>query len=612
MIDACRRCRLPPAGVNAVWSVRRAGPSVVWAWCGVGMVRRYQQHDGPPVRIPGLPPARSGGWRYWIDRLLDPLTKSPVRPPGVSPHPPGPLPPGNPLTAGPRLPAPAAPIREVLWLRIWLSVAAAVLLLAGAMVWRHYQLRHTCERLLSLAASHENAGEDAAAVGHYREVLGLFPERADVHWKLTLAMDRQAKSLTEKRQVLEMYRRNAAAASEYRGEARLRLAELHWEVGQALEALVLANAALESSPHNSRAWRVKGLVLAHRHEAQEKLAPPELIKTLETAHGLNPNDLPLAAGLAGWLRRSQDYAAADPEQAAQAAQRADEVLDRFVAAHAQDPQAHLARFAYRTHFNLPGSDNDLDAALRLSPDNDEILLAAGGQFRRDRLWRAAKALYERLVKLKPTDARGYLGLALTHAAERNLPTALTVARQGMTNCPHDPWLIVQAAGWCMDQGDTAEVQRLLDRLQSQSGQTRALLPRHQLEALEQTSELLQARILIAEKKLNAAVDRLRALSSFHESRDILPDAIVRRMHVHGMLAECLERQLDWYGAAEQLDALAELDPNDAQRWAKAGRLWLRARQPLRASQRLERALSIDPELAGVRDELKALQLAAPK
>lgn len=576
------------------------------------MVRRFQQSDGPPPGMPGLPPARRTNWRYWIDRLFDPFiresTATPMEPPrGAEPGGGKEFP-----ASGPLLPAPPAHIREVQWLRIWLSLAALVLLLAAAVWWRHYQLQHTQQRLIALADAYVEQGDDASASRHYRAVMGLFPGRTDVLWKLTQAVDRQAKSLGQKQQVLELYRRSASAVSDRRTDARLRMAELYWDLGQGLEALSLASAALNDAPHSARAWRVKGLTLAHRHEAQDDVAPAELIETLETAHKLNPDDLPLAAGLASWLRRPSDKGKNDAAEVEKAAQRADEVMDEFVNRHAQQPQAFLARFAYRMHFSQPDAEADLDAALRLSPDNDEILLAAGGQFRKDRYWRAAKAVYERLIGLKPTDARGHLGLALTYAGQRDLESALRIAKQGMVDCPHDPWLVVQSAGWNLDLGNAAEVDRLLDRLDSQWSQTRALLPSHQIEALEQTAELLRARKLIGEKKLNAAVDRLRALSSFHESRDILPEAITRRMQVHGLLAQCLEQQLDWYGAAEQLDALANLDPNNAPRWVQAGRIWLRAHQPLRASQRLERALSIDPELPGVRDELRALQSAAPK
>lgn len=509
--------------------------------------------------------------------------------------------------SGALLPPPPAHIREIKWLRIWLSLAGLLLFVVAAVAWRQYQIQNTRDRLLALADAHVAAHEDAAAVKLYREALGLFPKRGDVLWKLTLAFDREAKNVSQKQQAVELYRRSAAAASDYRQDARLRMAELLWDIGSGEEALALANGALDTSPHNARAWRVKGLTLAHRHDAQDKVAPAELLESLETAQKLNPHDLPLAAGLAGWLRRSSDAAAAEKNAA-----RADQVMDQFVALHADAPPAYLARFAYRTHFALPEADKDLDAALRLSPDNDEIVLAAGQQFRKEKQWRAAKALYERLVKLKPNDARGHLGLALTYSSQRDLDGALKAANQGMADCPHDPWLIVQACGWNLDKGDPAEADRLLDRVESQWNQIKALLPPHQIKALEQSCELLKIRKLIRENKLNTAVDRLRTLSAYHESQDILPEVMVRRLQIHGMLAHCLVQQLDWYGAAEQFDALAKLEPNNAQRLVQAGRTWLKAHQPLRASQRLERALSIDPNLEGVAEELRALQRAAPK
>lgn len=561
------------------------------------MVRKFQLPEGPGQALPGLPPARNQ-WRYWLDLTLDRLWQlgAPRSPPADPFAPPPPHPKEKPGYE-----------REILWLRVALTLVAAVVLLAAAAWWRNRQLHLTRDRLIAQADAQAAAGEGAAAIQGYRAAWALFPDRSDVLWKLTETYDRGAVTPSQKRQSLDYYRRVASLDVQHRRAARERMAELLWDLGAGLESLSLAEAVLDEAPHSPRAWRVKGLALAHRHDAQADAAPEELIAALDTAYKLNPDDLPLAAGLAGWLRRAPGEAS--PQEAAQ---RADAVMDQYLERHPNDPQAHLARFAYRSYFDLPGADDDLETALRLAPEHGEVTLAAGQQFRSQKNWTAARKLYARLVELKPGDARGHLGLALSYAGQRDLPRAVQAAQRGIEASPQDPWLIVQACGWSHDLGDPAAAARLLERLQSQWGRTRELLPPHQIAALEQARELLEIRGDMAANKLNSAVDRLRALAAYHESRDILPEAMSRRLQVHTLLVLCMEKQLDWYGAAEQRDALARLEPNSADRWATAGRAWLKARQPGRAIQRLERALTVDPGLDDVRAELKSLRASAPK
>ncbi|MCE5268544.1 MAG: tetratricopeptide repeat protein [Planctomycetaceae bacterium] len=91
----------------------------------------------------------------------------------------------------------------------------------------------------------------------------------------------------------------------------------------------------------------------------------------------------------------------------------------------KDPRVYLARYEYRLQQRLPAAGDDLKAALRLAPDNVDVLLAAAAGAHRDAVasksqqaapptmkaaFADAKQYYDRIIATAASDPRGYLGL----------------------------------------------------------------------------------------------------------------------------------------------------------------------------------------------------------
>ena len=160
-------------------------------------------------------------------------------------------------------------------------------------------------------------------------------------------------------------------------------------------------------------------------------------------------------------------------------QKADHVMDNLVAAHPDQPEVRLARYQYRLQYKIPGADDDLKEALRLGPENIDVLLASAGALLREArdnasgattakvqsLREAARDKYQKVVTLAPDDFRGYLGLGDTQRDLGRSQEAIDAWKLGLRFAPASAATFdMSLASSLVNSGRFDEAEQPLDQL----------------------------------------------------------------------------------------------------------------------------------------------------
>jgi tetratricopeptide (TPR) repeat protein len=168
---------------------------------------------------------------------------------------------------------------------------------------------------------------------------------------------------------------------------------------------------------------------------------------------------------------------------------ADQVLDQMVEANPQSFQVYLARAAFRRQFDgsLLKAERDVAAALRLAPDEVEVLLTAGELAREQGKLSDARKHLEHGLERHPREVRLYQALAGLELRAGRRAQAVACLRRGLREWPNHSQLLWTLADLALQGGETKEVPGLLEQLRQ------ANLPNAWLEYLD-------ARLKISEEK----------------------------------------------------------------------------------------------------------------
>src|SRR5262245_26629106 len=157
---------------------------------------------------------------------------------------------------------------------------------------------------------------------------------------------------------------------------------------------------------------------------------------------------------------------------------ADEVLDLMVQKNGDSPQAYLTRWrhrpatAYKDEKRLQQGRLDVAAALKLAPEDADVLLAAGelamcegmaaeekvragdanAANDRDAAWDRARDHLQQAIKLNPKDRRTYLTLAQVETTAEKTDAALAALDQGLKALPGQFDLLWMQANLLLDNG----------------------------------------------------------------------------------------------------------------------------------------------------------------
>ncbi len=366
---------------------------------------------------------------------------------------------------------------------------------------------------------------------------------------------------------------------------RRRLAELLLEQERYDEALVSAEALGNEDPTG---LRVKALASVQEMIQREDPASIEAaLASLESAVLQQPADIGLATAYAQALRQN-----AERTKDNSLLRKADDSMDQMVAAapNAENAEAWLARHGYRVQHQLPGADDDLRQALRLAKDPKTMVSAGAAAVAQagraqdpetSRVWlEQSVQVLQKASEAEPPAAGAFLMLGEAFARQTNVDQAIQTWEQGLKKLPADSLfdslnLRMRLASTLLNRGETQKAREHLDQLQALVEEAGRLLSRdpggqRELLNIENTVEMLNGNLLLAEDKTKEAIDKLsRLLDSLPATASDEREKGIRYDTLNA-LGRCYQRTRQWSEAATAFDGAAELSVDQGQAATQAG------------------------------------------
>jgi len=538
----------------------------------------------------------------------------------------------------PRRPKTTAPrgtrqTRRVLNIPLLIATGAAVVVLAPVVYgWHHVQVRRTAEAFLERADVLEEEGDLSAAAAYIYRYLKLNPDDLQTRVRFAETYDRAAETLENKDKASKNYfqvlgklaaAEDEAISPEKQLELRRRLAEVLLEVGavssdhRVSAAREAWNLRQESDGKDPQAARVLALAVFQMIRGGTSpfevwgFLPPKDFNNKPSSVGqvfadalkLNPGDIELSKTLAHIYRQAPDLLNRN-ESALSERKRADEadkIMDEMVAANPADPEARMARCAYRTQYEVPGADEDLRVALRLGAEDLNVLLFAAKYHRQQatsldqgsELYKQALAKaaghYDEAVKLDPSDYRGYVGRGEVYAARGEPEKAIGRWREGLEKCGEDDveatlYLNLPLVELLTRQGQLDDAEVALSTL---SGIFERLAPgqSNQMRQRARTAEeMLRANLFIARRQYLEAIPLLKSVAHSQGSSPAAIQAWLR-------LGQCYGAADQWDQAATAFGRVTVMQPKMVRAQLAAAAAWSQAGDPSLAIPYFERALS---------------------
>jgi tetratricopeptide (TPR) repeat protein len=211
-------------------------------------------------------------------------------------------------------------------------------------------------------------------------------------------------------------------------------------------------------------------LLGQCHEVQEHYADAAVCYWQAMKH--EPTQRDSYVRLATLLRRPDRARwappAADPDQALK--KDPDAVLGLLVSRNGNDWQALLARWHERNPLELKDpakraeAGRDVEEALRLAPEEADVLLAAAELARADGKPEEGRAHLRKACGLHPDDQRLYLALADLEFADGKPDRAIAAINDGLKELPAQPNLLWMLSNLLIDTGDREKAERAIARL----------------------------------------------------------------------------------------------------------------------------------------------------
>lgn len=336
--------------------------------------------------------------------------------------------------------------KRIVWNRRFIAVSfLSALLLAVSLPSLHaWQLRRLAHQFLEQATACEQQGRWSDAQVALERVIALRPDSTSANARVRLArlLDRMTStghvgSVAQRTQVLRAYRRAAKfAAGDESTAAQQRIVELLIELRRFREAERELADQISRKPDDPRTRRFYAIALASLAREQDVVSswsrPVVIGDELQRALDLNPNDLRLCCLMAQAYRDHLHWLS--PRQRAETRTlearvlKADEWMNKAVAANANDPAAWLARYDYRVSHRLEGADADLRKAVELGPRLLTVRLTAAAAARQqgDPSGRSEALAHYRYVldHIDPRNESAWIGVGECLVEDKRLEEAI--------------------------------------------------------------------------------------------------------------------------------------------------------------------------------------------
>lgn len=509
--------------------------------------------------------------------------------------------------------------RSFNWVALGVTMAIFVSGGLGLYFLHRFQLKRSADKLLVMVDSREKDEKWREAAEYLDRYLHLRPGDGEARGRMALDFTRYANSAPSwipKRQAIDLhYRALATGHTKYARELRLSLMDMLIDSTQQRfsEAEKEARQFLEKEPENAKAARTLAIALASLLSdgslANADTKDLKVVKSIEKARKLNLEDVRLATILAVVFREYPAVVQAEYPGSSERErqQRADESMDQLILDNPHSANAYLGRSSYRTKYGLPDANKDLEAALRLSPESPETLLAtadtafgearrlqlsSGDEKKRNEQLLIAKENYEKLVALPQNLQidKSYLGLGDTLFALGDVERAIEVWRKGLLEFKQPTSLLglhARVAEATLERDMlpiTTESLAAIDQILSKLGGS---IPRDEKLGLTRAQDLRRASWYIKQKNLPAAIPLLRQVVLSQAKGDKNVYAAVRAwMHLGSISSTYGE----WLDAATSFDQAGALDVLAPQPRLAAATAWLYAGRADIATERAEQAL----------------------
>ncbi len=464
-----------------------------------------------------------------------------------------------------------------------LAVTASVLLALGVagLFLRHHRQAQLAGYLADRAERLAESGDWQKAQFYQQRFVQLHPSDFDARVKLVDIATELTETRSNSEYLVRLLYETIGLSGEGSSEAKTRLRSLLAEqllnIGDLQAAAREAGEVVESgnakyAPSALRviafaeyfAVPVEGAVsVSDRRESFAKVLP-----LLHDAIEANPKDIALAQTTA-MLYRTYPLLGETSAQK-DASQLADALMDSLVEHSPESPDALVSRYRYRKQYRLAGAEQDLEAALALSPDHYEANLLAGVEAARstdpDSI-AAAKRHFETAIEARPTDEQGRLALAqlLWRTGERDAAIA------GLENAGQKLPKTVLAtkfllADYLLAAGENERSGQVVESLKSQLELQLSRLPSESRSQLTSRLRLLEARVSAARGDIAAAMSLFGAVSASPETGAANSSSLDVTRQASLGVAQLLANLGRWDQVGQELSQLAdrlgaELDAN---------------------------------------------------
>ncbi len=459
------------------------------------------------------------------------------------------------------------------------TIVALAILIPTVYFWHSYQLGRTSTIYLERAdvlEQEENYQEAATYLHRYLQV-----NRGDVDTRIRLAVvygKSAADNFRRKFQAIEYYS-TAVGLAPNRIDLRRTLAEFLLEMRQYSRAEDEANRVLERAPNDAVGNRIVALASYGKMRSGERTSMfvEDIIDIFKKAIRKNPRDLELASTLARIYR--VDY----KEQIEATRNRtANQTMNEVVRMNPGNKDALLARYRYRREYSVAGAEADIQQAVKLAPDDLEVLLAAGENSlvqaaqksrhedarvsqQAPELFKEAVGYFESAIKIKEKDERGHLGLGQAYRIQGDADQAITAWREGLSIVGQDNIeLNVRVANALIVQRRLDEVEEVLEILDAAIESLAPRLTRHGRNLAQNAVVSLQAKWQYAQGNYRKAVASLKEVMLFLESQE-QTDRIKSELFTTSMLLASSYKALEqWDEAARAATEAVRLRPESSQ------------------------------------------------
>ncbi len=482
--------------------------------------------------------------------------------------------------------------------------------------WHSYQVQRTADAFLQRATQLANEQDWRAAYQNVNRYLHLEPNDSAAREQRIRAAQFHDKAFSDPRGKLrsvELYYAALGVVQEDKLESQLRgrLCELLLELQRYRTAESEALQQLKKNPQDAPALRCLALALCGQIRAGKLTGLSSegrsVGQSLADAVAANPEDTELAVRLAEIYRDFPDLLSVRQRVVAATVrdrdEAADKILDSHVAGHPDSSAAWLARHEYRVRYKLEGAEEDLQKALKLAPDDSNVVFAAA-QFRRHQGGTGrnqAVAHLERLLdQIDPKNEPAILALGEIYLAEGQTDKAISVWKMGLEKIGKGAIsLNAQLATVYITQGKVEQAELCLDAFDRGFRSRGLRIPDSVRKSVAQSRNLLRARWLIKKAEVERnnifLLKAIPLLQRFTGSGGNPSEHVREILNAWLLLAQANVSLNQWDSAASAYEHASKLEPRSAAYRRLAADCWFSAGRPSLAARGYEDALSIEDE-----------------